>query len=210
MLKTRPSEMSLAAAVCVIVLAMLACNAPFGGEAATSTATPEPTQTSTQEATLEPAQTAPPAVAKPTESKPTATSAPTATAEEQPTLAPTRTTTPSHTPRPTSTSTVVRTVTPATTADNDGPLSFTYQITWRMKDASANQAIATVAMVATGGGGEYTYFRDDLPVDGPVFEYEWSTCRGNPGSLRVDSADGQSVRTDYYENTPCPSPTPQQ
>lgn len=209
MLRTHPSEMSLAVAACVIVLAMLACNAPFGREVATSTATSEPTATNAQGATLEPAQTAPPAVAKPTESGPTATSGPAATAEEQPTLIATHTTTPSHTPRPASTSTVEHTVTPASTAGNDGPLSFTYQITWRLKDAGASQAIATVSMMATGGGGEYTYFRDDLPVDGPVFEYEWSTCRGNPGSLRVDSVDGQSVRADYYENTPCPTPTPQ-
>jgi hypothetical protein len=47
-----------------------------------------------------------------------------------------------------------------------------------------------------------------MEVDGPVFEYEWSTCRGNPGSLRVDSSDGQSVLKNYFENPPCPTPTP--
>ena len=215
MSKSSPSQTKLAAAVCVAVLAILACNAPFGREAPTATptatATLEPTETSseTQKATLEPAQTVPPAVDTPTVSKPIETPDPTATREEPPTLAPTHTSTPSRTPRPTATTGTAPTTTPSATAGSNGPLSFTYQISWRLKDEKASQAIATVTMLATGGGGEYVYFRDDLQVDGPVFEYEWSTCRGNPGSLRVDSADGQSVRTDYYENPPCPTPTPQ-
>jgi hypothetical protein len=211
MSKTGPSQISLATGVCVAFLAILACNAPFGREEATPTTTLEPTETATgvQQATLEPAQTAAPAVDTATASKPTATSEPTATIAEQPTLAPTLTPSPSHTPRPTATRQVEQTITPTSTGGNDGPLSFTYQIVWKLKDEHATQAIATVSIFATGGGGEYRYFRDDLQVAGSVFEYEWSTCSGNPGSLRVDSADGQSVRTEYYENSPCPTPTPQ-
>lgn len=198
-------------AVCFVAMAMLACNAPFARVAVTATATLEVTETATAtvSATLEPAQTAPPAVDTATVSKPSATPQPTATIAQTPTLAPTRTASPSHTPRPTSTRETVRTVTPTSTGGNAGPLSFTYQINWRLKDEKATQAIATVTILATGGGGKYKYYRDDLPVDGPIFEYEWGTCRGNPGSLRVDSADGQSARSDYFENPPCPTPTPQ-
>jgi hypothetical protein len=201
----------MTAAVCAVAMAILACNAPFAREAVTATVTPEATETATatERATIEPAQTAPQAVDEATASNPSATPQPTATTIETPTLAPTHTASPSHTPRPTSTRETVRTATPTTTSGNAGPLSFTYEINWRLKDEKATMAIATVTILATGGGGEYKYYRDDLPVDGPVFEYEWRTCQGNPGSLRVDSADGQSVRTDYFENPPCPTPTPQ-
>jgi hypothetical protein len=131
--------------------------------------------------------------------------APTFTPIQQPTLAATLTPSatpsrrPANTPRPGVT---------ATTANTGGPLDFDYNISWRLKDASAKTAIATVTIRASGGSGIYTYFRDDLVVDGPVFEYEWATCSGNPGSLRVDSSDGQSARKEYFENPPCPTATP--
>jgi hypothetical protein len=87
-------------------------------------------------------------------------------------------------------------------------ISFTYEITWQLKENDPAFSIATVVIHADGGDLPYTYYRDDIEVDGPVFRYEWATCKANPGSLRVDSADGQSVREDYFENPPCPTPTP--
>jgi hypothetical protein len=123
----------------------------------------------------------------------------------QPTLAATLTLTkaPTRPPLPTET----HTLTP-TSGVNQGPLSFTYEISWRIENEK--DAIATVNFYPKGGDGEYTYYRDDLLVDGPVFEYRWATCTGNPGSLRVDSADGQTSRVDYFEQTPCPTATPNQ
>ncbi len=103
---------------------------------------------------------------------------------------------------PTETATAPSQSTPTEEAEV-GPLSFTYTIEWEVTSDPAF-AIATVTIVATGGSGGYQYFRDDLPVDGPIFQYQWATCRANPGSLRVDSADGQSVRTNYFETPPCP------
>lgn len=216
MLISGKGQKRLATALCALVFAVLACNAPLGLREEAATATPEPTETATEtnKATLEPAQTAAPAIDTATAGKPTETPEPSATTA-QPTLAPTHTAAPSHTPRPshtpgpTSTRVAGHTATPEPTTGNDGPLSFTYQISWRLKNEGATQAIATVTIFATGGGGDYEYFRDEQQVDGSVFEYEWRTCQGNPGSLRVDSADGQSVRTDYFENPPCPTPTPQ-
>lgn len=96
---------------------------------------------------------------------------------------------------------------PAATGAVSGPLSFTYTIDWRLSPDNPYQAIAYVVIYASGGDGNYTYYRDDLPVAGPAFTYQWAACRGNPGSLRVDSA-GQSVRQNYFENPPCPTPTP--
>jgi hypothetical protein len=57
---------------------------------------------------------------------------------------------PTQLPVPTGT----HTLTP-TSDVNQGPLSFTYEITWRIENAK--DAIATVNFYPKGGGGEYTY-----------------------------------------------------
>ncbi len=82
-----------------------------------------------------------------------------------------------------------------------GPLGVSYVIRWRIE---ADKAVARVTLTATGGSAPYRYYHDDLPVSGPTFEYAWTTCNPNPGSFRVDSGDGQSVRINYYEIPPCP------
>jgi hypothetical protein len=69
-------------------------------------------------------------------------------------------------------------------------------------------AIAHVTLTAQGGTGVYAFYRDDLPLQGPVFDYQWASCRGNPGSFRVDDSSGQSARLNYFEQPPCPTPTP--
>jgi hypothetical protein len=119
---------------------------------------------------------------------------PTSTPLLQPTLTPTVTSSP--TPRPTN------------TPVNLGPLDFTYHISWRLAPSDPAMSIATVTIQVHGGDGNYTYYRDDMQQLGPTFEYNWASCHGNPGSLRVDSGDGQSVRKNYFDNPPCPTPTP--
>ncbi|UCG22694.1 MAG: hypothetical protein JSW55_10960 [Chloroflexota bacterium] len=201
--------------IALLLGAGLACNAPLAEDEAITVTPPdspestepvEPAATS-DEVTLAAPQTVPASLETEEAGEATPEALPTFTPIEPPTLAatltasatlrPTATTRPGGTPKPT-----------PTPPDIGGPLSFTYEISGRLKDASATQAIATVTIDAKGGSGEYTYFRDDLPVDGPVFEYEWATCSGNPGSLRVDSSDGQTARTEYFENPPCPTSTP--
>lgn len=181
-----------------LVIAALACNAPLGGNG-----TPSPPPPATSAETIQPIQT--PTI--------TPTAGPGPATEETPTLLPTFTPIPvtpslestlTRTPTPTGTSPSSPNATPTEEASS-GPLSFTYTIEWEVSSENPGIAIATVTMNATGGGGGYQYFRDDLPVDGPVFQYQWATCRGNPGSLRVDSADGQSARVDYFETPPCPA-----
>ena len=197
----------------------LACNAPFAEPtvlapptlAATAAGeTPaSPTATATPasaEATTEPAgsdETAPAATAP----GDTATPRPTFTPIQQPTLANSPTALPSSTPRATSTPRSA-TATATKTAGSGGPLSLDYQVSWSLSPADPFKAIASVTLTANGGSGVYTYYHDDLAVPGPNFTYEWGACRGNPGSFRVDSSDGQSVRVDYFENPPCPTPTP--
>lgn len=205
----------LALMVTLLLGAGLACNAPLAEETTvpeTPQGSPEavetmPSAASPAEATLASPQTIPAAVQTEEAGGQEGGELPTFTPIQQPTLA--ATLTPSSTPRPRITATTRPGGTPsATPADTGGPLTFTYNITWRLKDAAARQAIATVTINARGGSGEYTYYRDDLSVDGPVFEYEWATCSGNPGSLRVDSSDGQTARQDYFQNPPCPTFTP--
>lgn len=200
--------------VALLIGAALACNMPVAEETVPSPGSPEAspsTEESTEpvaspeQATLASPQTVPASIATEEAQEGNGGAAPTFTPIQPPTLA--ASLTPSVTPsrRPTSTP---RPGVTATTAEAGGPLTFTYHIVWRLKDASAKLAIATVTFNVKGGSGDYTYFRDDLPVDGPVFEYEWATCRGNPGSLRVDSSDGQTSRVEYFQNPPCPTLTP--
>jgi len=198
--------------VALLVGAGLACNAPVQEEGS-----PEPPDASPEvdenakpsatavELTLSAPQTLPASIETEEAMEESGTVVPTFTPIQQPTLA--ATLTPSATPsrRPTQPAQPGGTATADETA---GPLTFSHHISWRLKDPSAKLAIATVTFNVSGGGGEYTYFRDDLEVPGPVFEYEWATCSGNPGSLRVDSSDGQTARVEYFENPPCPTPTP--
>ena len=89
-------------------------------------------------------------------------------------------------------------------AGESGPLELEYEISWELNSADTAFALATVTLNATGGDGEYTFFRDDIPTGGSQFVYRWGSCKTNPGSFRVDSGDGQSVKLDYYEESPCP------
>lgn len=186
----------------------LACNAPIGN------ATPEPSETPTNPPmatttqmptnTLSAPETVPSGAASATADSKEASDLPTFT-PIQPTLAATLTPTktPTRPPVPTGTHTPI-----PTSNVTQEPLIFTYEINWRI--GNEKDAIATVSFYPKGGGGEYTYYRDDLPVDGPEFEYRWATCAGNPGSLRVDSADGQTSRVNYFERAPCLTATPHQ
>lgn len=117
---------------------------------------------------------------------------------------------PTFTPRPNNTgnnsapaATVsAETATPTPAVNTGGPLNFNYTVSWRL-DTNSGEAIATVTIAPSGGDGNYSYFRDELPVNGPIFEYRWATCTGNPGSFRVTSGDGQSKKVDYFEQSPC-------
>ena len=195
----------------------LACNAPFAEPTVLAPPTvvdaepssPTLTATATAESTVLATAPAGSDETAPAETAPadTATPRPTFTPIQQPTLANSPTALPSNTPRPTST-TRSATATATTAAGSGGPLTLDYQVSWSLSPTDPFKAIASVTLTASGGSGVYTFYHDDLLVDGPVFTYEWGACRGNPGSFRVDSTDGQSVRINYFENPPCPTPTP--
>ena len=193
------------------LIVTLACNAPTGSDPlpespATSTATPALAATVTISSTAVPTDSPEfspatlPAIEIATLEPATPALLPTFTPIAQPTLAPTPavvgTPTPTTPPRP------------ANTPTPSGPLDFSYSISWRLSASNPFMAIASVTIQATGGSGVYTYYHDDIRRDGLTFEYNWAACQGNPGSLRVDSSDGQTVRKNYFESAPCPTPTP--
>ena len=211
MVQIAPTLKSIGLFIILLVFAALACNAPAAGD---EVEPPVPTDTdipSTQEPAMPPSPGVPETIPA---DLPTTTPEsgeqevlPTFTPIEQPTLAQTLAPTATKIPptRRPSTSTPQMTNTPDGSA---GPLDFQYHIAWRFKDDTYIQSIATVTITAQGGGGEYVYYRDGLLVDGPVFEYEWASCRGNPGSFRVESADGQFKEVSYFGEPPCATPTP--
>lgn len=116
------------------------------------------------------------------------------------------------TPGPTSTGSFqpAATATSRSTPDPDAPtptpalLQLSYRLTWTLDLTNQNFALATVELTATGGDGNYRFFRDDIPTGGANFVYRWGACRANPGSFRVESGDGQTARLNYYEQPPCP------
>lgn len=197
--------------IIVLALVALACNAPRAIEqdeppVPTDTETPS-TQEPTETPTLGIPETLPASLATETPEEETEP-LPTFTPIQQPTLAETKESTATRIPptRPPNTAVPAST---ATLEENVGPLEFSYYISWRFKEnTNYLQSIATVTITAQGGGGEYTYYRDGFVVDGPVFEYEWASCRGNPGTFRVESADGQFKETTYFGEPPCATPTP--
>lgn len=178
----------------LLMLATLACSV-FGVNV--PSATPEPVETVPAAATE----------ALPTvTSLPTELPAPTATPLERPTFVPTPT---GETTLPTPTLAATLTRPPIT--GEFPPLTFVWQISWELVEDNPAMAIATITITAAGGDGEYTYYHDDILQEGPTFSYEWASCKPRPGSVRVDSGDGQTLREDYFERSPCPAtltPTP--
>jgi len=116
---------------------------------------------------------------------------------------------PANTPAPTAAARVTPTVaagvtpSPDSTAESSGPLDFSYSIEWRLDPNDENNAIATVSIWASGADGNYTYYQDENVKAGSKFEFNWRACKNYPGSLRVDSGDGQSVKKDVWSRAAC-------
>jgi hypothetical protein len=90
-----------------------------------------------------------------------------------------------------------------------GPLDFD----WVVESAGANPAnpgewLAIFVVRARGGDGRYAYFHDGLPVDGPRIRVVWRACRNKPGSIEVRDGTGQSVKEDYFYQSPYCDVTP--
>jgi hypothetical protein len=77
-----------------------------------------------------------------------------------------------------------------------------------IKRNPGNQAVVTLHVIATGGGGGYKYYHDDVLQPSATFEVI-GTC-GSPlnHTIKVTSADGQSAALAYFVRPNCPTPTP--
>ena len=177
----------------------------------TGTTTPEPTNTQPVVATFG----ATPQVVNSTlvitvavTDTPTPTGTAPLTNAATPTPTDTSTPTPTATTGPTKTATKPKPTTsvPKPTATN-APLSINYEVQ-NTKRNPGNQAVITLHVIATGGSGGYKYYNDDVLQPGATFEVP-GTC-GSPltHTLKVTSADGQSVSKLYFEQANCPTSTP--
>ena len=90
------------------------------------------------------------------------------------------------------------------TEGDGGTLTLDYEISWELNQSDTNFALATVTLLAKGGNGEYSFFRDDIPTGGSQFVYRWGSCQPNPGTFRVNTGDGQSATVEYFTEAPCP------
>lgn len=118
---------------------------------------------------------------------------------------PTATPTPTFTPIPTSTP-LPPGVTPVRPrARPSGPLTIDFELNGKWcADAGY---IAEFTVMADGGGGGYTYYRDIIPIGGPTdgavtHRLHWLTCGGAPGTFFVESADGQKASKLFWVHPP--------
>jgi LysM repeat protein len=101
------------------------------------------------------------------------------------------------------------TPTPASRAPAGGPLSFTWErVGWRYEGANY---ISVLRIEASGGQPPYTYFHDGIAqetTNATSFTIEVPSRRGNPkpGSVGVQDATGNYIKTDYWLMDPCDYP----
>jgi len=169
----------------------------------TGTATPQPTNTQPVVATFGPTVQV---VTNTSVITVSVTDTPTGTAS----LTNADTPTPTNTPTPTATLGPTKpkpTTSVSKPAATNAPLSINYEVL-STKRNPGNQAVLTLHVIATGGSGSYQYYNDNVLQPGATFEVP-GTC-GSPltHTLKVTSADGQSVSKIYFEQANCPTSTP--
>lgn len=187
-----PKRVSLTIALMMLIAMSLACS--LAGPTVPA-ATPPPTATPSP--TLEPASTKPPLATFPPVAPPTAT--PTTVEDTGATDTPTPS--PSPSPSPTGKASSATNLPPA----SSGPLSIKYEVL-SITRQPGDQAVMKLKVTATGGGGRYRYYQDDILQPGPIFEVPGQCNRPFVHTLKVTSADGQTVRLPYFEQGKCPPP----
>ncbi|CAG0935264.1 hypothetical protein TFLX_04096 [Thermoflexales bacterium] len=191
---------------CLLLATSLACS--LGGAVpqaapptptATVAAGQEPTVTLPAAPPAQPALTATEEPASPEQPLPTETVKPTTTAE------PTATATQTPKPRlPLATKRPLGTIQLKATA---APLAVSYEVV-KIERVEGEQAKLTMKVIATGGGGGYLYYHDDIARPGPLFEVAGVCGKPFVHTLKVTSASGGSVSLPYHVAGLCPTPTP--
>jgi hypothetical protein len=95
-----------------------------------------------------------------------------------------------------------------------GDLGIQYWIT-DVYCTSKSSYAADFVIRASGGDGNYTYYRDIDKIAGPVkgevgYHLVWRECGGAPGTFFVESGDGQRVKILFWVDKPdcCVKATP--
>jgi hypothetical protein len=122
---------------------------------------------------------------------------------------------PDPTDTPTPTPTIVPTYSPrpaypTPTPSIQAPLSLDWVIEAQGRNpANPNQWLVVVDLIASGGDGQYIYYHDGLPIDGPRLQIVNQVCLNKPGSFWVQDGTGQIVKKTYYLFAPyCPGAKP--
>jgi hypothetical protein len=159
----------------------------------------------TATAGVQPSATLPPISATSTPLAPTdrPTDLPTEPSTEPPpppdTATPTVTVTPTPKPR-----LRVATVRPRVTA---APLTISYEVV-EIKRDQGEQATLMLKVNATGGGGGYRYYHDDVALPGALFKVAGVCGKPFVHTIKVSAANGETVSLPYHVSGVCPTPTP--
>jgi len=132
---------------------------------------------------------------------PTEALPPTASATRTATATATATVTSTQTPKP---RLPVATVRPRVTA---APLTVSYDVV-EIKRESGEQATLMLKVNATGGGGSYRYYHDDIAQSGPLFKVAGVCGKPFVHTIKISAANGETVSLPYHVSGVCPTPTP--
>lgn len=140
-----------------------------------------------------------------------ATPAPATTAAAQPALPSAESPIPTEPLTPTETVTTTPQLRlPAATLRPKGtavPLTVSYESV-EIRREPGDQATLILKVIATGGGGGYRYYHDDIQQPGATFNIAGICGKPFVHTIKVTSADGQSVALPYHVGGVCPTPTP--
>ncbi len=117
---------------------------------------------------------------------------------------PTDTSTPTATATPTPKPRLPVTIRPRVTA---APLAVSYEVV-EIKREQGEQATLMLKVNATGGGGGYRYYHDDVAQPGPLFKVTGICGKPFVHTIKVSAANGETVALPYHVGGVCPTPTP--
>lgn len=98
----------------------------------------------------------------------------------------------------------VATIRPRVTA---APLAVSYEVVAITREPG-EQATLTLKVIATGGGGGYRYYHDDIAQSGALFKVAGRCGKPFVHTIKVTAANGESVLLPYHVSGLCPTPTP--
>ena len=96
------------------------------------------------------------------------------------------------------------TVRPRVTA---APLEISYDVV-EIKREQGEQATLMLKVNATGGGGGYRYYHDDIAQPSSLFKIAGVCGKPFVHTIKVSAANGETVSLPYHVGGVCPTPTP--